>query len=95
MQCRSSHSVNMVSGLIKVISKPDFLKVSHTGFYSHVSLINNIVSADKLEVLPEFDNSSSTEANAKEIERLIDEKYCEIDSFFYKQCFFQLSLSVA
>ena len=43
------HSVNMVDGIVKVISKPEFLAVSHTDFYSHISL------------LAEFDNSSSTE----------------------------------
>ena len=39
----------MVDGIVKVISKPEFLAVSHTDFYSHISL------------LAEFDNSSSTE----------------------------------
>ena len=74
MQYRSSHLVNMVDGIVEVISKPEFLEVSHTDFYNHISLINNIVSKDKLEILEEFDNSSSTEANISEIERLIDEK---------------------
>ena len=55
------HSVNMVDGIVKVISKPEFLAVSHTDFYSHISLINKIVSEEKLEILAEFDNSSSTE----------------------------------
>ena len=64
----------MVDGIVEVISKPEFLEVSHTDFYNHISLINNIVSEDKLEILAEFDNSSSTEANISEIERLIDEK---------------------
>ena len=64
----------MVDGIVEVISKPEFLEVSHTDFYNHISLINNIVSKDKLEILEEFDNSSSTEANISEIERLIDEK---------------------
>ena len=64
----------MVDGIVEVISKPEFLEVSHTDFYNHISLINNIVTEDKLEILAEFDNSSSTEANDSEIERLIDEK---------------------
>ena len=64
----------MVDGIVEVIRKPEFLEVSHTDFYNHISLINNIVSEDKLEILAEFDNSSSTEANDSEIERLIDEK---------------------
>ena len=64
----------MVDGIVEVISKPEFLEVSHTDFYNHISLINNIVSEDKLEILAKFDNSSSTEANISEIERLIDEK---------------------
>ena len=51
----------MVDGIVKVISKPEFLAVSHTDFYSHISLINKIVSEEKLEILAEFDNSSSTE----------------------------------
>ena len=68
----------MVDGLVEVIRRPDFLEVNHTDFYSHISLINNIVSEDKLEILAEFDNSSITEANPSEIERFIDEKFGEI-----------------
>ena len=64
----------MVDGIIEVISKLEFLEVSHTDFYNHISLINNIVSEGKLEILVEFDNSSNTEANISEIEGLIDEK---------------------
>ena len=64
----------MVDGIVEVISKPENLEASHTDFYNHISLINNIVSEDKLEILAKFDNSSSTEANISEIERLIDEK---------------------
>ena len=64
----------MVDGIVEVTSKPEFLEASHTDFYNHISLINNIVSKDKLEILEEFDNSSSTEANISETERLIDEK---------------------
>ena len=63
-----------MDGIVEVISKPEFLEVSHTDFYNHISLINNIVSEDKLEILAEFDNSSSTEANDSEIELFIDEK---------------------
>ena len=58
----------MVDGIVEVTSKPEFLEASHTDFYNHISLINNIVSKDKLEILEEFDNSSSTEANISEIE---------------------------
>ena len=64
----------MLDGIIEVINKPEFLKVSHTDFYNHISLINNIVSEDKLEILAEFDSSSSTEAYVSEIEQLIDGK---------------------
>ena len=64
----------MVDGIVEVISKPEFLGVSHTDFYNHISLINNIVSEDKLEILAEIDSSSITVANISEIERLIDEK---------------------
>ena len=64
----------MVDGIVEVISKPEFLEVSHTDFYNHISLINKIVSEDKLEILTEFGSSSSTDANVSEIERLIDEK---------------------
>ena len=64
----------MVDGIVEVISKPEFLEVSHTDFYNHISLINNIVSEDRLNILAEFDSSSSAEANVSEIERLIDEK---------------------
>ena len=63
----------MVDGIIEVISKPEFLEVSHTDFYSHIMLINNIISEDKLEILAEFDSSSRTKANVCEIERLIGE----------------------
>ena len=41
----------MVDGIVKVISKPELLEVSHTDFYNHNSLINNIVSKGKLEIL--------------------------------------------
>ena len=68
----------MVDGIVEVISKPEFLEVSHTDFYNHISLINNIVSEDKLEILAEFDNSSSTLANDCEIEWLANEKSGEI-----------------
>ena len=64
----------MVDGIVEVISKPEFLEVSHTDFYNHISLINNIVGEGKLEILAEFDNSSSAEASISEIEWLIDEK---------------------
>ena len=64
----------MVDRLVKVFSKLEVLEVSHIDFYSHASLINNIVSEDKLEILAEFDSSPSTEANVSEIERLINEK---------------------
>ena len=53
----------MVDGIVEVISKREILKVSHIDFYDHISLINNIVSEDKLEILAEFDSSPSTEAN--------------------------------
>ena len=53
----------MLDGIIEVINKPEFLEVSHTDFYNHISLINNIVNEDKLETLAEFDSSSSTKAN--------------------------------
>ena len=58
----------MVDGIVEVISKPEFLEVSHTDFYNHISLINNIVGEGKLEILAEFDNSSSAEASISEIE---------------------------
>ena len=64
----------MVDGIVEVISKPENLEASHTDFYNHISLINNIVSEDKLEILAELDSSSSTVANISEIERLINEK---------------------
>ena len=43
-----------------------------------ISLINNIVSEDRLEILEKFGNSSSTEVHVSEIERFIDEKFGEI-----------------
>ena len=58
----------MVDGIVEVISKPEFLEVSHTDFYNHISLINNIVGEGKLKILAEFDNSSSAEASISEIE---------------------------
>ena len=57
-----------MDGIVEVISKPEFLDVRHTDFCNHISLINNIVSEDKLEILAEFNNSLSTEANDSEIE---------------------------
>ena len=77
-QHRGSHSVTIVDGLVKVIQKTEFLEVNHTDFYSHVSLINNIVSKDKFEILAEFDNLSSTEANGSSKELFINEKFGEI-----------------
>lgn len=59
----------MLDGITEVISKPEFLEVSHTDFYGHISLIYNIISEEKLKILAEFDNSSNTEANASEIYR--------------------------
>ena len=67
-----------MDGIVKVTSKHEFLEVSHIDFCSHISLINNVVSEDKLQILAEFDNSSSTKANASEIERFIDETFGEI-----------------
>ena len=64
----------MVDGIVEVISKSEFLEVSHTDFYNHISLINKIVSEDRVGILAEFDSSSSTEAIVCGIERLIDEK---------------------
>ena len=63
-----------MDGIAEVISKPEFLEVSHIDFYNHISLINNIVSVDKREILAEFDNTSIAEANDNEIERYIDGK---------------------
>ena len=68
----------MLDGITEVISKPEFLEVSHTDFYSHISLIYNIISEEKLKILAEFDNSSNTEANASEIEQFIDKRFGEI-----------------
>ena len=51
----------MVDGLIGIISRSEFLDVTHTDFNSYASLINNIIAKGKLEILAEFDNSSSTE----------------------------------
>ena len=53
-----------MDGIVEVTSKPEFLEVSHTDFCSHISLIDNVVSEDKLQILAEFDSSSSTRANA-------------------------------
>ena len=39
----------MVDRLVKVFSKLEVLEVSHIDFYSHASLINNIVSEENLE----------------------------------------------
>ena len=68
----------MADGIVEVISKTEFLEISHTDFYSHISLITNIVSEDNLEILPEFENSSNTEANASEIQQFIHENSGEI-----------------
>ena len=68
----------MVDGFVQVISKSEFFEVGDTDFYGHISSINNIVSEDKLEILAESDNSSSTETNTSEIERFIDGKFGEI-----------------
>ena len=70
-----------MDGLVEVISKQEFwefLGVSHSDFYSHVSVINNIANDDKLEILAEFDNSLSVEAHSSEIERFIGGKFGEL-----------------
>ena len=70
-----------MDGLVEVISKQEFwefLGVSHSDFYSHVSVINNIANDDKLEILAEFDNSLSAEAHSSEIERFIGGKFGEL-----------------
>ena len=41
----------MVDRIVEVINKPEFLEVSHTDFYNHISLINNIISEDKFEII--------------------------------------------
>ena len=68
----------MVDGLKNFIKKTEFLEVSHTDFYSNVTLINNMVSEDKLEVLVEFQNFSSTKANATEIGQFFNKKFGKI-----------------
>ena len=57
----------MVNRIVKIISKPEFLEVSHTDSYNRISLLNNIFSEEKIEILAELDNSSSTKANDSEI----------------------------
>ena len=65
----------MVDRIAEVVSKPEFLEVSHTDSYNRIRLFNNIFSKDKIEILAELDNSSSTKANDSEIERIINEKF--------------------
>ena len=68
----------MVDGIVEVISKPEFLEEVILTFTVIISLINNIAREDKLEILAEFGHSSSTEVNASEIERFIDDKFGKI-----------------
>ena len=75
MQYGSSGLVNMVDRIVEVISKPEFFEVSHTDSYNRISLLNNIFSEDKIEILAELDNSSSTKANDSEIEWLINKTF--------------------
>ena len=77
-QDRSSHPVTMVDGLKNFIKKTEFLEVSHTDFYGHVTVINNIVSEDKLELLAEFQIFSSTKASVTEIGLFFNEKFGKI-----------------
>ena len=44
----------MLDGIAEVIIKPEFLEVSHTDFYSHISLIYNIISEEKLKILADL-----------------------------------------
>ena len=44
---------------------------TNTDFYSHVSLVNNIAIEDKLEIVEEFDNSSTIEASVSEFGEII------------------------
>ena len=63
---------------LKLSASQNFLKYVKLTFTVIISLINNIVSEDKLKILEKFGNSSNTEVNASEIERFIDEKFGEI-----------------
>ena len=69
--------------LVKVIRKLEVLEVSHIDFYSHASLINNIASEDKLEILAEFDNSSSTEAKCRMSLLQWIVKFCQYFKFVF------------
>ena len=61
----------MMNKLVEVVSKPNVLEVNHTDFYSHVSLVNNIAIDDKLEIVEEFDNTSTIEASVSEFGEII------------------------
>ena len=76
----------MMNTLAEVVSKPKFLEVNHTDFYSHVSLVNNIAIEDKLEIVEEFDNSSSIEASVSEFDEIITANIEKKLTSFWRIC---------
>ena len=68
----------MADERVEVINKPEFLEASDCDFYSHLSLLNNIVDVDKLDILMNKNDVTHSEANTSDLERYINQKFDKI-----------------
>ena len=68
----------MADERVEVINKPEFLEASDCDFYSHLSLLNNIVDVDKLDILMNKNDVTHSEANSSDLERYINQKFDKI-----------------
>ena len=68
----------MADERVQVINKPEFLEVSDCDFYRHLSFLNNIVDADKLDILMDKNDVTHSEANTSDLEQYINQKFDEI-----------------
>ena len=69
----------MADERVEVINKPEFLEASDSHrSYSHLSLLNNIVDVDKLDILMDKNDVTHSEANTSDLERYINQKFDKI-----------------
>ena len=68
----------MADERVEVINKPEFLEASDCDFYSHLSLLNNIVDVDKLDILMNKNDVTHSEANTSDLEQYINQKFDKI-----------------
>ena len=68
----------MANKRVQVINKPEFLEISDSDFYSHLSFLNNIVDVDRLHILMDKNDVTHSEVNTSDLERYINQKFDEI-----------------